>query len=398
MLVTNRDIKSNLLINDGFGTFQDASFLLVPDGNHTYSIQAGDLNGDALPDLMLTNGGSSTKELLMINSVTGTSEGFVDGTALLMGAPGANANADDNEVEFFDVDSDGDFDVVIAAISPGKERVLLNDGDGFLTVADSPFDGSADATLDLEIGDDQIDGVEHQLVGAALDAHRRRLAPARPPTLDTVEAAGALGAYLGPVPVVARITDMFTSDTGPRLLEVTLDGQAMRWAGGSLYWGTTGAGLVKAPFDVKVTATDPEGNTNTSGAVSIAPRHPLDVFEDGQVDDNDLNIMRDHLLDKGGLGKSGDIDGDGDVTLSDAQLLASGLGGFPILSRAAILPTGQWLMIGANFGTPTVSVDGATAVVTDHGAFSLLADVEGDISGPFVVNNGAEVSNALEVQ
>jgi len=405
VVVTNRDIKSNLLLNDSSGHFSDGSFLLVPDGKHSYEIQAGDLTGDSLIDLLVANGhkSSSTKELLMINSVDGASTGFVDGTDLLMGAAGVNPKADDNETELFDVDADGDFDVIVAAISPGAERVLINDGNGFLTLQEGAFGAVSDATLDLEIGDLDGDGRADIVTaqGESGSYENRVYMNTGPkddkaPLITHVNAAGPLGAYLGPVPIVARVSDANTSDTGPRILEATVNGTPMRWAGGSLFWGLTGDGLIKEAFTVKVTATDPLGNASTSGSITISPRHPLDVFEDGAVDDKDLGLMVDHLVDKGGLGPEGDIDGDGEVSLSDAQLLATGVGGLPVLARVHQDAAGTYVLIGGNFGAaPTVSAAGATFTVTDSGPISMLATADGEVTGKLTVDVGGVKSNAL---
>lgn len=404
VVVTNRDIKSNLLLNNGQGRFSDGSFLLVKDGKHSYAITVGDLNGDGLPDLLVANGSasSSQRELLMINSVTGTSAGFVDATDLLMGAAGANPKADDNEAELFDLDDDGDLDVFIAAISPGAERVLLNDGGGFLSVAENVMAGPSDATLDLEFGDLDGDGRADLITaqGESGNFTNRVYMNTGPidtkaPVVTNVKAGGATGAYLGPVAIVARVTDAFTGDAAPVLAEVIVDGTPMVWAGGSLFRGAVQDGLIKAAFTVKVTATDASGNATSSGEVTISPRHPLDVFDDGTVDDKDLNLIVDHLVDKGGLGPEGDIDGDGDVDLGDAQLLASGIGGSPIVSRVHQTDSGAWLLLGANLTGG--SVGGGAFTVVDGGPFSILATLQGELDGAISVTAGGQDSNELEV-
>lgn len=407
IVVCNRDIKSNLLLNDGTGHFANGSFLLVADGKDSRAIRPGDLNGDGLLDLLVVNGSktSTTRELIMVNSVTSSSQGFVDATDLFLAGAGTNPKADDNDLELVDFDMDGDLDVLIAALSPGEERALLNDGNGFLTVADDIVQKSGDATLDLEVGDldgdQRLDMVTAQ--GESGNFENRVYISAGPvdsqaPIIGNVGAGGPTGAYVGPVPIVARVVDGATTDGAPRVASVLLGADPMRWAGGTLFRGVLATGLIKAPFTVVITAVDAAGNEATSAPVEIAPRHPLDVFADGVADDKDLQLMIDHLVDNGGLGDEGDMNGDGQVDLTDAQLLASGLGGSPVLSRAVERADGSFLLIGANFDAgPTVSAEGANFTVVDFGPVSILATTDAPPSGAFVVSSGGASSNALPV-
>ena len=407
VLVTNRDVPSNLLLNDGTGRFTQASFLLTPDGQHSQEIQIGDLNGDDWPDLLVVNGDptGSTRELLLINGLTGTSDGFVDLTDLFM--PGsANPKADDGDIELCDVDSDGDLDVLVGALLPGTERLLLNDGTGKLSLVEGAFDGPPDATLDLALVDVNGDGTADVVTaqGEAGETQNRVYlnqgpADSIPPHVSNVHIVGTLAGYLGPVPVIARITDATTSDSGAALSNATVNGTPMTWAGGALFRGLVGQGLIKGPISLVISATDTAGNNTTTEAISVSPRHPLDVHGDGMADDSDLGLMKDHLLDKGGLSALGDIDGDGDIDLADAQLLASGLGGFPVLTRVKPTDDGRHLLVGANFGDgPSVEVGGAPATVDDSGPFSALVSLPGAPVGGFVLTAGAEASNAVEAK
>ena len=404
VLVNNRDVANELLLNDGAGLFTNGTYLLAPDGPHSYEIEAGDLDGDGWLDLFVTNGSpksGSVGELVLINAIP-DGKGFFDVTSLVLPTD-ANPEADDNASALFDLDDDGDFDIVVGAISPGIERVLINDGQGKLSALGNVLGGPGDSTLDLEVGDLDGDG-RPDIVTAQGESgdfqnrvyHNTGPVDTHPPVVGPVVVEGPYAPYLGPLTVLARVRDAYVGDEGPRLQSVMLGDQPMAWAGGSQFRGSLAVGLVITPVQVAVTAQDPGKLTATSTPVTVAPRSPLDVFFDGAVDDKDLGLMVDHLVDKGGLGPEGDLDGDKDVDLGDAQLLAAGIGGAPTLSRVRKLPDGQVLLVGANFGaSPTVLVAGVDAPVTAHGPVSLLCTPPAGQGGPFTVTTGGVASNPL---
>ncbi len=410
VLVNRREDTASLYLNDGKGTYVDGTYLLAPDGTMSYEIQPGDLDGDGWLDLYLANGDpkGNTFDSVFKNAIK-DAKGFEDLTGIWLKAPGANIKADDNEVELLDVDMDGDFDVLIAAISPGEERVLENDGAGVLSPIGNLVLGQGDATLDLEIGDFDGDGRPDLVTaqgesGAFENKIYMSTGPkdTRAPVFGPVTFHGPWAPYLGPFTVVARVLDAYTSDAGARLKSVTLDigtgPGPMGWAGGSELRGVVDPGLVVKPVSLVLTAIDPYGNVAKSTSASIVPKSPLDVFPDGVVDQKDLDLMVDHLTDKGGLKAEGDLNGDGKVTLEDAQLLASGLGGFPVLSRVKVAKDNV-LLVGANLGeTPLVTSDGGIgATLIAHGAVSILIGGAGT-KPPFTVTGaGGQLSNALGV-
>lgn len=152
LLLASRTGDSILLLNDGTGTFLDADAQLPPQkGPYVYGPDACDVDGDGDLDLWLDNGANrQLAEQLLVNDGTGT---FTDATDRVSGNPGA----DDNEVQCADLDGDGDMDAVVASLSD-EERVLLNDGLGAFVLLPDAFPPLGDATLGLDLGDLDGDG------------------------------------------------------------------------------------------------------------------------------------------------------------------------------------------------------------------------------------------------
>jgi hypothetical protein len=267
----------------------------------------------------------------------------------------------------------------------------------------SPFKGPADTTLDLAMGDFNGDG-QPDIVTAQGESGQfrnriyiKKFTGTSTPEIDLVRPKNDLTPYLGPFIVSARVRSSFLAEGSSHIETVMLNNLPMRWSGYNRYTGFVGEGLIKSPVTLLVQATDRDGKKGSSEKVTVAPRHPLDVFPDGLQNDDDLNLMRDHLIDKGGLGLSADINGDKEVNLQDAQLLASGLGGFPIISRLQHHAEYGLLVLGAGFKPGIkVAVDGNDSPVTSQGEFSLLCE-HGPEFTAVIVTVGGTVSNTLEV-
>jgi len=149
---------SLLFRNDGTGKFADGA---MPAYTNNYEFEPMDLDGDGFLDLVTINDGeilkeqsSNRREHVFRNDGRGR---YRDATTLWW-PPEANVGEDDNIVAFLDYDSDGDADFIIGSLS-GRDRLLINDGKGHLTVALDVFDGKdTPGTLGLALADFDGDG------------------------------------------------------------------------------------------------------------------------------------------------------------------------------------------------------------------------------------------------
>ena len=158
MVCVNRFYLHRLSLNDGTGTFADATFTHMPFAIAPASCLAfGDVDGDG--DLDLALGSDDTahglQNCLYLNNGAGV---FTDATTTRMPVASDITRA----VAFADVDGDGDLDLVCGdggwALQQ-QNRLCLNDGTGNftdVTASAMPFD--ADHTGSIALGDLDGDG------------------------------------------------------------------------------------------------------------------------------------------------------------------------------------------------------------------------------------------------
>jgi hypothetical protein len=157
---------SRLYMNDSSGTFTDETEGRLPPFPNNYEFAPIDLDGDGFLDLVTINDGSDTPRGLAEHAFHNDGNGaFVDATPDWWSGD-ANPGWDDAIVVALDVESDGDADFLIASLD-GPDRLLINDGSGFLTMADDVFDTTGHlGTLDFGLadlnGDGRLDVVEAQ--------------------------------------------------------------------------------------------------------------------------------------------------------------------------------------------------------------------------------------------
>jgi len=119
--------------NAGHGSFRyvDESDRLPPDFNSpntdTLDVDFADVDGDGDLDIFVADGTATPEprpNKVYINDGDGN---FTDETTIRL--PGQPANS--TEVDFADIDSDGDLDAIVANLGPNQ--LLLNNGNGFFT-------------------------------------------------------------------------------------------------------------------------------------------------------------------------------------------------------------------------------------------------------------------------
>jgi hypothetical protein len=151
---TSNNLSVFLNRNDGSGTFQPA--VNYPAGTSPADIAAGDLNGDGLTDLVVTNSNASTVTILFNNPQS-------PGT---FGAPvtvqlGANSP---HNVRLADMTGDSDLDIITANAGNNTVSVLLNHGDGTFAPAQTYSTGGSGAYA-LAVADFFGDGFPSVAVG-----------------------------------------------------------------------------------------------------------------------------------------------------------------------------------------------------------------------------------------
>jgi len=150
-LLTSGD---RLFLNDGSGFFKDASTRLPKDNFVTWDFALGDVDGDGDLDLVL--GKQQAQNRLYLNNGKGA---FTDVTATQMPVDSSWTMA----VSLGDVDGDGDLDLAVGN-SPtpnqqgGTDFLYLNDGKGRFTRAGANLTNYTEITADLEFGDLDGDG------------------------------------------------------------------------------------------------------------------------------------------------------------------------------------------------------------------------------------------------
>jgi hypothetical protein len=266
--------NSTLFRNDGHGRFTE-DVRAIPQYTNNYEFEAMDLDGDGFVDLVTINdgdivgeNGSNRREHVFRNDGKGR---FRDATEAWWPVE-HNIGEDDNMVAFLDVDSDGDADFVIGSLS-GPDRLLINDGQGRLTLVQDVFDGEPTpgtlgiALADLD-GDGRMDVVQAQgehpkAVDERVFSGRGLAADTAPPSITIVDAVDG-----PPRTVRARVHDRKSPSLPFEWRRVVVEWSwpqggretAMQWYGEYL-WRATWPAEVPAGASYRVCATDASGNS-----------------------------------------------------------------------------------------------------------------------------------------
>ncbi|MCU0685416.1 MAG: VCBS repeat-containing protein [Polyangiaceae bacterium] len=289
-LIINRHSGRNLLWkNTGDGSFVDATAGLPPPGPQSqfhYNPGACDIDGDGDLDVFTDNIGGNYREQVLANDGTGA---FADRTEAAFPNGGNLAGVDDNGVACADVDGDGHFDLVVAALtygSTGEERVLRNDGHGAFALDADAFPPIADDTLWLDFGDLDGDGRLDAVTGQGENRssrpwHNRVYFGSVDAPVDVVAPrVRAIEAFATPAadaPAVLRyaVADGSVTDVGPRLRRAfvrvtsgTTQDVPSHFIGGDLFYAQVPGFPAGSSVTYQACATDRQGNEGCSPAQS----------------------------------------------------------------------------------------------------------------------------------
>jgi hypothetical protein len=138
--------NARLYTNSGTGTFAVSAVLNALGTGGTYEIDWGDLDADGDLDGL-------------VQSITGGNEGVAYNnvssiTKFTLPLPNGG---DDNEMAGIDYDNDGDLDVLVSSLA-AQEKLYRNDGPSLFVNVNSAIQAVGDSSLDLSLGDLDNDG------------------------------------------------------------------------------------------------------------------------------------------------------------------------------------------------------------------------------------------------
>ena len=149
--------QNRLYLNNGSGGFTDATSQIPAHLESTRAIAVGDVDADGDLDALIGNGYSSAQpDRLYVNDGGGS---FADATSQLPAILGFT-----QALALGDVDGDGDPDALIGNYEE-PTRLYLNDGSGLFADAPAQLPVNVDPTVALALGDVDGDGDPDALIG-----------------------------------------------------------------------------------------------------------------------------------------------------------------------------------------------------------------------------------------
>lgn len=327
--------QSRLWLNNGAGVFTAGGNF--PNDATCYAYDAGDIDSDGDLDLIGTNAGTSNTELLAKNS-----NGLGTSWTNVSTSISPNPTVDDNDSKFFDIDNDGDLDLVIAVLG-GTKRIYRNSGTGAFTQVTNIITAASDSSLDVKVADFDGDGRYDIVTGQGESgAFQNRIYMNNGP-IDTLPPINVrteqviAGTVVGAAhPVRVELRDAYTSHMGFHARSVTLrygtgavlsQTVPMKLTGNCLWRGVMPAQSPGSVVSYSVRSVDAFGNTGDGPILTFTefgtPPNPADRNGDGFVDGLDLAII---LAAWGTTEVAGDANGDGFVDGVDLAIVLSAFG------------------------------------------------------------------------
>jgi hypothetical protein len=263
--------RGRLYINDGNGNFTIDMAMNFLGTGATYEIDWGDLDGDGDWDAA-------------VQSVSGQNEGWGrnDGLGTPMPEstfPNPNGN-DDNEMALLDYDNDGDLDILVSSLAGSGEKLYRNNGNATFTNQNGQIQTITDSSLDIAVADLDGNGTYDFVTGQGESGNftnkvyfNNGPADTTAPTLQAVEPGAAVTASLV---THAQIQDS-VSDDGHISAGMSYTWTSNLGSGGGDAFHM-GSGLFRAAIptsgaesfvDVIWTATDVMGNSVVAPTVSF---------------------------------------------------------------------------------------------------------------------------------
>jgi len=396
-----------LMLNDGTGTFTDASALLPSTSSSVYEAEVGDLDGDDDLDLFFVSL-SGFSEGPMRNDLSSGSLGFTSGSTL--------SGSDDNEVALCDFDMDGDYDVAIGSLG-SSEKLFRNNGNLSFSTVSSDFTSIGDSTLDIGCADLDNDG-DYDFVTAQGESGQSQWenkiylnsgpADTLAPVIVRIEDL-TLPPANGPWIVRAQFRDQVMDD-GHDWLSARVQyrietpsgfgpitfGDATRMAGGLWRFAMADdAEGLGTKLQYAITVTDWAGNSTSSGFVDVPLGPPCGVIRYG-LGAGGANVLSADAVGGFDLGDSFDVVVEAPGQPAVAIVLAFGRDAYPIAGGTGLVDL-------ATYYTFSIApVVGTTATVTwglPAGATSLVGNTlnfQAAVPDP-LVPGGLALSNGVEI-
>jgi hypothetical protein len=321
ILVNMRNGISRILLNDGKGYFKDGNGKVYSAldpvsgtvktisnypakvGPYVYNQELCDFDNDGDLDLLLDNaaarpvGASGNFTQVLVNNGSGV---FTDESRLrIFGETGS----DDNAVKCVDLNNDDNYDLLVASLAGASEKLLLADGSGKFNMVPDGFPNFKDATLGIDAGDFDGDGVFDVITGQGEGGNSflERLyhgvtqvdgsgavADTKPPKFRKIEKPTAFEGQ--PIVIRLAVRDAVTSETGDMVKDVSVvysspfngNGKVKaKFIGGDLFRAVIPAQPAYTTVTLAPQATD-RRNIKGFGAPVAVTVLPVPVVDNGE--------------------------------------------------------------------------------------------------------------------